>query len=392
MGEAKPKVIPYAGVDETVAAAAKAALYKLLQTPGRLFWAGILAGVLIGMGYWFAYMTSASFWPYRVFLEDSHVVKEHVGTLIGYEVLSKYHIDLVTIAKMILGAVFPLGLISILIGGAELWTSCPQVPIYPLLTRKVKDTAIIYNWIASYGGNFVGGFFLAFMATYGTSMLLGHPFFDMSFMFAYKKVHLDAWTAFWRGIGCNFLVNLAVWLWLRAKKGDFAGQAILIWFPIFAFVAIGFEHSIANMFAIAAGLFGAAINWKTYVITYWQFFINNLLPVTYGNLVGCIAFITLYYWYLAAVGGKVEKAGPVDLVVATIRVGLVLAVIHLVVMVVIPAFIAAGVEAALGLHEGAKLANPYIALVPGVAACIYYLVLPFIAYSVLKPWTAVKEA
>lgn len=392
MAEAKPKVIPYAGVDETLVAAVKGVLYKFLQSPGRLFWAGIMAGILIGMGFWFAYETAASFWPYRVFLENTHVVKKHVGALIGYEVLSKYHIDLVTVAKIVLGAVFPLGLISILIGGAELWTSCPQLTVYPILTRKAVDRATIYNWITAYSGNFVGSFILAFMATYGTAMLLSHPFFDISFMFAYKKAHLDAWTAFWRGVGCNFLVNLAVWLWLRGKKGDFAGQALLIWFPIFAFVAIGFEHSIANMFAIPVGIFGSAINWKTYTITYWQYFMNNLLPVTYGNLIGCIAFITFYYWYLAAVGNKVEKAGPVELITGFLKVAIVLAAIHLVLTVLIPACIAAGVEAALGLHVGAKLANPYIALVPGIVVCIYYMVLPFIAYNTLKPWTAVVES
>lgn len=392
MTSSEQKVLPYAGVDETLASTVKAALYKILQTPGRLFWAGILAGILIGMGYWFAYETAASFWPYRVFLKDTVVAKEHIGGLIGFEALSEHHIDLVTVAKLILGAVFPLGLIAILIGGAELWTSCPQLTIYPLLCRRVKDTGIIYNWVAAYAGNFVGSLFLAFMATFGTSMLLGHPFFDISYMFAYKKVHLDAWTAFWRGIGCNFLVNLAVWLWLRSKKGDYAGQIMLIWFPIFAFVAIGFEHSIANMFAIPAGIFGSAINWKVYTITYKQYFLNNLLPVTYGNLIGALVFVTLYYWYLAAVGNKIEKAGPSDLIAAALRVGIVLAAIHLAVMVLVPAIIASGVEAALGLHIGTKLSNPYIALVPGIAVVAYYVILPFIAYKTLKPWAAAQEA
>ncbi len=387
--DAEKKVLPYAGVDETVVSTAKAVLYKILQSPGRLFWAGVMAGILIGMGYWLAYETGGSLWPYRVFLKDTVPSKEHVGSLIGYAVLSKYHVDLVSIAKLIVGAVFPLGLIAILIGGAELWTSCPHIPVYSLLTGKIRDRGLIYNWIAAYGGNFVGGFFLAFMATYGTSMLLGHPFFDISYMFAYKKVHLDAWTAFWRGIGCNFLVNLACWLWLRSKKGDFAGQVLLIWFPIFAFVAIGFEHCIANMFAISAGIFGSAINWKVYTITYWQFFVKNLLPVTYGNLVGATIFITLYYWYLASVGSKTYHAGPAELVKAALKLNVAFAAIHLAVLVIIPAFIAHGVEAALGLQLGTKLANPYTALIPGIAVCLYYAILPFASYKALKPWTAV---
>ncbi len=382
---AEQRVIPYAAVDETVSATARAVLYKILQTPGRLFWAGIMAGILIGIGFWLAFTCAAAFAVKKVVAFDA--ARDVL-------VLEKFTEDIrqLAICKTILGAVFPLGLIAILIGGAELWTSCPQLPIYPLLTGKVGYRGIIYNWVASYSGNFVGGFILAFMATYGTSLLVGSPFFDLSTVVAFKKAHLDAWTAFWRGIGCNFLVNLAVWLWLRSKKSDFAGQAILIWFPIFAFVAIGYEHCIANMFAIPVGIFNPSIKWGTYVITYREFFFNNLLPVTYGNLVGAVLFITVYYWYLAAVkGSKLGiEAGPVELLAAIIKTCVILAAVHLVLMVLIPGGIAVAVEQALGLAPGVKLATPYLALVPGIAAAIYYIIMPFIVYKALKPWTDVK--
>ncbi len=385
-------VIPYGGVDKTIAETSKGILYKVLQTPGRLFWAGIMAGILIGTGYWLAYATGSSLWPYRVFLENSNVVFKHIGELLGIDALGAYHIDLVTLAKLIIGAVFPLGLIAILIGGAELWTSCPQLVVYPYATRTFGRKAVLYNWLTAYSGNIVGSIFLAFMATYGTSMLLGSPFFDTAFTFAYKKVHLDAWTAFWRGMGCNFLVNLAVWLWLRSKAKDIAGQVLVIWFPIFAFVAIGFEHSIANQFAIPVGIFSSSIKWGTYTITYSEFFFNNLLPVTYGNLVGALVFITLYYWYMGSVkGSKIGEAKPANVLKVFVEVAILLAIVFLALEVLVPGLIATAVEHILGLEAGAKLTNSYIALLPGIIVSIYYVLIPFIAYKILKPYTDIKQ-
>ncbi len=391
MSEPEKKVIPYGHVDSTIAAVSKGVLYKVLQTPGRLFWAGIMAGILIGTGYWLAYMTGGSLWPYRVIFENGNVVLKHIGELLGQAELAHYHIDFVTIAKLIIGAVFPIGLISILIGGAELWTSCPQLVVYPYATKIYGKRSILYNWLVAYGGNFVGSILLAFMATFGTAMLIGSPFFDISYTFAYKKIHLSAWTAFWRGIGCNFLVNLAVWLWLRAKKGDFMGQAFLIWFPIFAFVAIGFEHSIANMFAIPSGIFGSAIKWKTYTITYSQFFFKNLLPVTLGNLFGALIFVTLYYWYLGSVkGSEIGEAKPTDLIRLILEVGIILGLGFVVLNVIVPGLIASATELVLGLKTGATLTNPYIAIVPGIVVSIYYIIVAFASYKLLKPYTDIK--
>lgn len=390
MSEGK-KILPYGDADKVIASVAEGLLYKILQTPGRLFWAGIMAGILIGTGYWLAYETGSSIFPKRVELVNGEVVFKHIGELLGVAPLHEYSIDLLTLSKLIIGAVFPLGLIAILIGGAELWASCPQAVVYPYGRRLTGLRGLIYNWIGAYGGNFVGSFFLAFMATLGTHMLLGSPFFDTAYTFAYKKCHLDPWVAFWRGVGCNFLVNLAVWLWLRTKKKDIAGQVFVIWFPIFAFVAIGFEHSIANMFAIPVGIIGSASKWHVYTITYHQYFFNNLLPVTLGNLMGALVMITLYYWYIgSARGSELGEAKPVDALKLFVNVGIIAGAIHLFLLVAVPGAIATGVEAALGLTIGARITNPFIALIPGVIASIYYIILVFVAYNVLKPYNAVK--
>ena len=385
------KLLPYYDVDKTVDAASHAALFKVLQPPGRLFFAGVAAGWLIGMGFWLAFMTGGSLFPLRVEVVDGHPVFKHVGAVLGVKVAEEYHIDLLTISKLIIGAVFPLGLISILLGGADLWTGNVQAVIYPYARKFIDLRGVLYNWIASYAGNFIGGLFLAFMATYGTLMLVKSPFFDTVYTYAYKKSHLDAWTAFWRGVGCNILVNLAVWLYFRAKGKDMMGQAFLIWFPIFAFVAIGFEHSIANMFCIPAGIFASAYKWHVYTITYREYFFNNLLPVTYGNAVGPLILITLYYWYVGSIkGSALGEAKPSDALKLVIDTCIIVSLIHLVLLVVIPGAIAVGVEAALGLAPGVHVDNPYIALVPGIIASIYYIAITFIMFKVLRPYTSVK--
>ncbi len=372
----KAYVPPYAGVDETVAAAANAATVKALQSPGRLFLLGIMAGILIGVGFWFADTVAAAF-----------TVKSVVGFDNGKLVTELYTSDprQVALLKLLLGAVFPIGLIAILIGGAELWTGNAHVIPYGLKLRKFGVKTLLYNWLIVYAGNWVGSVFLAFMASLGTALLLGKPFADLVVVIAYKKVHLSAWNAFWRGIGCNFLVNLAIWLWLRARKADFIGQAFLIWFPIFAFVTIGFEHCIANMFAIPLGMIVSAANLKVVAITYQQFFFNNLVPVTLGNLIGGYVFIALFYWYVGfSKTSKYGEAKPVDALKYLVLV-LLAGAILIVVDVVVPGAIAVVIEKAMGLSIGASISDPYTVLLPAILPAIFYIVLPFILYKVLNP-------
>ena len=169
-------------------------------------------------------------------------------------------------------------------------------------------------------------------------------------------------------------------------------QAFLIWFPIFTFVAIGFEHSIVNMFAIPVGIFASAYRWNVYTITYSEYFFNNLLPVTYGNAVGPLVLIILYYyWYLGSVkGSALGEARGIDALKLFIDTAIIISLIHVALLVVIPGAIATGVELALGLTPGTRVANPYIALIPGIVASIYYIVITFAMYKILKPHTTVK--
>ena len=117
------------------------------------------------------------------------------------------------------------------------------------------------------------------------------------------KVNLDWWGAFARGIGCNWLVCLAVWIAISAK--DITGKIFGIYFPIMAFVASGFEHCVANMYFIPMGLLlkgdatvvaAAGLTGKLSNLTLQRFFVNNLIPVTLGNIIGGSLCVATVYW------------------------------------------------------------------------------------------------
>ncbi|TFH34328.1 MAG: formate/nitrite transporter family protein, partial [Dehalococcoidia bacterium] len=143
-----------------------------------------------------------------------------------------------------------------------------------------------------YVGNFAGSLVVAYFLTFLTGLLLKDPWLSSIVGIAEGKVSQGFLVLLLKGIGCNWLVCLAVWLAVSAE--DVAGKILGIWFPIMAFVAIGFEHSVANMFFIPAGmLYGASVTWG-------QFLVGNLLPVTIGNVIGGAFFVGVVYWYLYA--------------------------------------------------------------------------------------------
>lgn len=194
--------------------------------------------------------------------------------------------------KFIFGGVFPVGLMLIVITGAELFTGNTACCVPAVLSKKISWTACARNWGLSYIGNFLGSLFVAFFLTYLTGLLTKNPWLDSTIGIAEAKVSQDFWQLFLKGIGCNWLVCLAVWL--SVASDDVISKIWGIWFPIMAFVALGFEHSIANMFFIPVGIFyGADVSWA-------QFLVNNLIPVTAGNIVGGSFFVGAVYWYVYA--------------------------------------------------------------------------------------------
>ena len=193
------------------------------------------------------------------------------------------------LSKLIFGGTFPVGLMLVVIAGSELFTgNCALVPTGCL--RGVSGWGgLLRNWVLVYIGNFIGSVFLAYLC-WQANLFGKEPWLLGVQAIANGKVSMSFMQLFWRGVGCNWLVCLAVWLAVSAD--DISGKVWGIWFPIMAFVAIGFEHSVANMFFIPLGIFYGATtaNWG-------NFFSVNLIPVTLGNIVGGAFFVGgIYYW------------------------------------------------------------------------------------------------
>ena len=207
--------------------------------------------------------------------------------------------------QIIGGMVFSMGLILVVIAGAELFTG-NHLAIMGLASRKITVSKLLRNWILVYVGNFLGSVATAailYMSKAWTNN--GYQFGIRAMMIASHKVSLGFVEAFFLGILCNSLVCLALWLAASGKK--VSDKVLAIIFPISAFVAIGFEHSVANMYFLTFSLMikddpmllsamkTAGITVDMSNIDYIGV-LNNLVPVTLGNIVGGCLFVGLVYW------------------------------------------------------------------------------------------------
>ena len=212
-------------------------------------------------------------------------------------------------AQLILGSVFPVGLIIIVLTGAELFTGDAMLAPMAAFIHKVSWAQVINLWIWVYIGNLIGSIVFAYIMAYGpfvsfdsTGAATVTAFGTRAIAIASAKVSyvgmLGMWSAFLKAIACNWLVNLAILLGICAD--DLIGKFFGIWFPIMAFVSSGFEHCVANMYFIPAGLFtqgfitdptkiNAGLTW----VTMWT---NNMIIVTIGNIVGGLFFVGVIYW------------------------------------------------------------------------------------------------
>jgi formate/nitrite transporter len=206
--------------------------------------------------------------------------------------------------RLLMGLVFCLGLILVVVAGAELFTGNNLI-VMAWASRKVSTTSLLRNWGIVYLGNFVGAI--------STSLLMvatkQYTFADgavgqTALSIANGKTHLDFVQAVALGIMCNALVCLAVWLTYSARSTIDKIAAII--FPITAFVAAGFEHSIANMYFIPMGLFIKAFDadftdasgLDLSGLTWDAFLLKNLLPVTIGNIIGGAVMVAIVYWFI----------------------------------------------------------------------------------------------
>ena len=208
------------------------------------------------------------------------------------------------VARLLAGLVFCVGLILVVVGGAELFTGNNLI-VMAWAGRKVTTAALLRNWVIVYLGNMVGSLGTAVLVFLGRQYTFGGGAVGAAALtIANSKVHLGFVQAVALGILCNTLVCLAVWMSFSARSTIDRIAAII--FPISAFVAAGFEHSVANMYFIPIGLliktfdptFAAGAQIDLSGLTWVSFLYNNLLPVTIGNIIGGGVLVAAAYWFV----------------------------------------------------------------------------------------------
>jgi formate transporter len=211
------------------------------------------------------------------------------------------------LTKLIGGLVFCIGLILVVVAGAELFTGNNLI-IMAYVSKKVTLNQLLRNWAIVFLGNLVGSLIIVFLIYYTGMWSGGKAAVGIkAVMIANGKVNLSFTHAFFRGILCNMLVCLAVWLCFSGRS--VTDKILAIIFPITAFVALGFEHSIANMYFIPAGIVAKglpqvlqAMEAKGSVPDLSNLnlagFLKNIIPVTLGNIVGGGVFIGAIYWFV----------------------------------------------------------------------------------------------
>ena len=189
--------------------------------------------------------------------------------------------------RTFLGAcVFPVGLVGVLLAGGELATSNMMILTVSCLKKDIPFSKLLYNWSVVFVGNLIGSLFVAFFLGHYTGISEG-DFLNVTLSIASAKVDQAFLPAMVSGIGCNIFVCLGAWLCFGAK--DFTGKIVGCWFPVMTFVAIGFQHVVANMFVIPAAMFSGKSS-----ITLLDFG-ENLLSVYIGNVIGGAVFFGIMY-------------------------------------------------------------------------------------------------
>ncbi len=250
---------------------------KKVKLPLLSLWIpGILAGVYIGFGA-------------HLFTIVTNDLAEFAGC--GF-------------ARFIGGSVFTVGLMLVIIAGAELFTgNC--LMLTAVLSEDIKFKEMLYNWAIVFLANFVGSILLVAIIYHSGLWKINETKVGITAVsIAISKVNLSFSEAFYRGIACNWLVCLAVVLAMSGK--DNISRIFGIYFPIMAFVAAGFEHSVANMYFVPAGLFLknnlnfialSGFGNEIGCLTWSSFILKNLIPVTLGNIIGGAIFVGAAYYF-----------------------------------------------------------------------------------------------
>jgi len=276
-----------------VAKAGDAGKYKVGLPAWNMVLRGFMSGAFIAMGGALATVCSTNVTASAAIIKDVPAMAFGVSSA-GF-------------GQLILGAVFPVGLIITVLTGAELFTGDAMLAPLAAFIHKVTWLQVINLWIWVYIGNLIGSLVWAYIMANGPFVSFGADGTATITAFGLRAIAIAGaktsyvglmgmWSAFLKGIGCNWLVNLAILLGICAD--DLIGKFFGIWFPIMAFVSSGLEHSIANMYFIPAGILTeafdptkavASVNW----VSMWT---ANIIPVTIGNIVGGLFFVGFIYW------------------------------------------------------------------------------------------------
>lgn len=243
-----------------------------------MFTLSLLAGAFIGLGAMFSTITAAgsASLPYGV-------------------------------ARLLIGLTFCIGLVLVIVGGAELFTGNNLV-VMAWASGKVSTRSLLHKWVIVYFGNFVGAIGTAVMVFLSRQYTFNvGSVGEAALNIAASKVDLGFIQALMLGVLCNLLVCLAVWLSFSARSTT--DKILAIIFPVTAFVAASFEHSVANMYFIPYAIFIKSFD-PAFVtslaerapelsrLTWSAFFLDNLLPVTIGNIIGGAGLVAAIYWFI----------------------------------------------------------------------------------------------
>ncbi|MCU1619046.1 MAG: focA [Modestobacter sp.] len=203
-----------------------------------------------------------------------------------------------TLPTLFLGAAFTLGLVLVVIAGSDLATGNMMLVPLGAMRGKIRMADVVGNLTLVLVGNLIGAVFVAYFLAVQTGVIghagasgtAGLTYQRLAGIAAAKATGESHWQVFLRGVGCNWLVCLAVWMSLAARS--VSGKILAIFFPIMAFVAMGFDHVVANMFFLPAAIFVGVPHLG------WGDVLLNWLFAGVGNLVGAVVFVSTSYWYL----------------------------------------------------------------------------------------------
>lgn len=252
---------------ETLTATVKVACSKIentLRHPGRLFLAAIAAGAFIAMG---------------------GILSLIVG--FGFPEISAANPSM---CKLLAGMMFPIGLILVVVLGAELFTGNNSMLIPAYMGRHYGLSAVLANWTLVYIGNFVGAVGFTYLLVYLVGLAASDPWHSAIIGIGMAKTSMPWGVVLLKGIGANWFVCLGVWLALSGH--NLLEKAFGCWLPVMAFVVLGYEHSIANMFYLPLAMLEGA------PVTIGECLWRNILPATIGNIIGGAVFVGCLHWYL----------------------------------------------------------------------------------------------